>query len=259
MAGPGEPPAESPAERSAESLSGPSAESPAGPPAESLAGAPAESSAGVRAGASAESSAGAQVPPSVLRSWDQAEARLFPLVMAQPEVYEQALGLVRQLLERLRETCPDLPALLAAHERGADLVADVPAAEAAGGFGARAEVIAAAACAMRYRELVALITARRRVAALDRARADGLAWTVVEESGSQDRAPYVPYQRVEAEVGSGRAVIVSIGPDETLSRAVYRLDAGRVDIASGALSIGDELGSYLDPADLAAALRQAQA
>jgi hypothetical protein len=25
------------------------------------------------------------VPPSVLRSWDEAEARLFPLVMAQPE------------------------------------------------------------------------------------------------------------------------------------------------------------------------------
>jgi hypothetical protein len=203
-----------------------------------------------------EPSTEAQVPPSVLRSWDQAEARLFPLVMAQPEVYELALGLVRQLLERLRETCPDVPALLAAHERGADLVADVSVAEAAGG---RAEVIAAAACAMRYRELVALITAQRRVAALDRARVAGLAWTVVEESGSPDRAPYVPYQRVEAEVGSGRAVIVSIGPDETLSRAVYRLDAGQVDVASGALSIGDELGSYLNPADLEAALRQVQA
>lgn len=243
MAGPVEPPAEPPPGEPAE----PPAEPLAGPPAEPLAAMP------------AEPPAGPQVPPSVLRSWDQAEARLFPLVMAQPEVYELALGLVRQLLERLRETCGDLPALLAAHERGADLVADVSAAEAAGGFGVRAEVIAAAACAMRYRELVALITARRRVAALERARAEGLAWTVVEESGSPDRAPYVPYQRVEAEVGSGRAVIVSIGPDETLSRAVYRLDAGQVDLASGALSIGDELGSYLDPADLEAALRQVQA
>jgi hypothetical protein len=247
MAGPVEPPAEpppgEPAELPAEPLAGPLAEPLAAMPAEPPAGVPAEP----------------PVPPSVLRSWDQAEARLFPLVMAQPEVYELALGLVRQLLERLRETCGDLPALLAAHERGADLVADVSAAEAAGGFGVRAEVIAAAACAMRYRELVALITARRRVAALERARAEGLAWTVVEESGSPDRAPYVPYQRVEAEVGSGRAVIVSIGPDETLSRAVYRLDAGQVDVASGALSIGDELGSYLDPADLEAALRQAQA
>ena len=248
MAGPDEPPTEAPSESPDE----PRTESPAGPSAGPQAGSLAEPSAEPLAG----SSAGPQVPPSVLRSWDQAEARLFPLVMAQPEVYELALGLVRQLLERLRETCPDLPALLAAHERGADLVADVSVAEAAGG---RAEVIAAAACAMRYRELVALITAQRRVAALDRARVAGLAWTVVEESGSPDRAPYVPYQRVEAEVGTGRAVIVSIGPDETLSRAVYRLDAGQVNVASGALSIGDELGSYLDPTDLEAALQRARA
>lgn len=255
MAGPDEPPTEAPSESPDE----PRTESPARPPAEPLAEPPAGPQAGPLAEPPAGPPAGPQVPPSVLRSWDQAEARLFPLVMAQPEVYELALGLVRQLLERLRETCPDLPALLAAHERGADLVAEVSAAEAAGGFGVRAEVIAAAACAMRYRELVALITAQRRVAALGRARVAGLAWTVVEESGSPDRAPYVPYQRVEAEVGSGRAVIVSIGPDETLSRAVYRLDAGQVDVASGALSIGDELGSYLDPAELEAALRQAQA
>jgi hypothetical protein len=193
-----------------------------------------------------------QVPPSVLRSWDQAEARLFPLVMAQPEVYELALSLVRRLLERLRETCPDLPALLTASERGGDLVADLAAAVP----GVRDEVIAAAACAMRYRELVALITVQRRLAALDRGRQEGQAWVVVEESGSPERAPYVPYHRVEAEVASGRAVIISIGPDETLSRAVYRLDAGQLDVASGALSIGDELGSYLDPEDLAAALRQ---
>jgi hypothetical protein len=65
----------------------------------------------------------AGVPPSVLRSWDEAEARLFPLVMAQPELYQQALGAVQRLLGWLRETCHDLPALLAAHERGGDLLA----------------------------------------------------------------------------------------------------------------------------------------
>jgi adenylosuccinate lyase len=31
-----------------------------------------------------------QVPTAVLRSWDQAEARIFPLVKARPEVYERA-------------------------------------------------------------------------------------------------------------------------------------------------------------------------
>jgi hypothetical protein len=174
-------------------------------------------------------------------------------VMAQPELYQQALGAIQQLLGRLRETCQDLPALLAADERGGDLLegAEVP--------GVRPGLVAAAACATRYRELVAELAAAARLAALARAREQGLSWTVVEESGQADRAPYVPYQRVEAEVGSGRAVIVSIGPDETLSRAVYRLDAGQIDVASGALRIGDPLGSYLDPDECAAALHRTQA
>ena len=193
------------------------------------------------------------VPPSVLRSWDEAEARLFPLVMAQPELYQQALVAIQRLLGQLRETCQDLPGLLAAHERGGDLLAgaEVP--------GIRPALIAAAACATRYRELVAQLAAAARLEALARARAQGLSWTVVEESGQPDRAPYVPYQRVEAEAETGRAVIVSIGPDETLSRAVYRLDAGQVDVASGVLRIGDPLGSYLDPDECAAALRRTQA
>ena len=193
------------------------------------------------------------VPPAVLRSWDEAEARLFPLVMAQPELYEQALGAIQRLLERLRETCQDLPALLAAHERGGDLLegAEVP--------GVRPGLIAAAACATRYRELVAELAAAARLAALARAREQGLSWVVVEESGSADRAPYVPYQRIEAEVSSGRAVVVSIEPDETLSRAVHRLDEGQIDLATGGLRIGEPVGSYLDPDAFAAALQQARA
>jgi len=199
------------------------------------------------------------VPPSVLRSWDEAEARLFPLVMAQPELYKQALGMVRQVIARLRETCPDLPALLAAHERGEDLVADLDNDTAAAVPGIRPALIASAACAMRYREIVALMAAQGRLAALARARAQGLSWAVLEESGQADRAPYVPYQRVEAEVGSGRAVVVSIGPDETLSRAVYRLEEGQVDVTSGALRIGDQIGSYLDHGEFEAALHRLRA
>jgi len=199
------------------------------------------------------------VPPSVLRSWDEAEARLFPLVMAQPELYQQALGMVGQVIARLRETCPDLPALLAAHERGGDLVADLDDDTAAALPGIRPALIASAACAMRYREIVALMAAQGRLAALARARAQGLSWAVLEERGQADRAPYVPYQRVEAEVGSGRAVVVSIGPDETLSRAVYRLEEGQVDVTSGALRIGDQIGSYLDPGEFEAALHRLRA
>ena len=193
------------------------------------------------------------VPLAVLRSWDQAEAKLFPLVMAQPELYERALAMVGVLAAQLRETCPDVPALLAAHERGAAL------AEGAEVAGVRPELIAAAACATRYRELVTAGAARRRLAALARARDEGLAWAVVEESGDEARAPYVPYQRVEAHVPTGRAVIVSVEPDETLSGAVRHLDAGELDLVTGGLRVGEPLGSYPDAGALAQALDQARA
>ena len=207
-------------------------------------------------GASDEQADGQDVPLAVLRSWDQAEARLFPLVMARPEAYQQAVSLISELAGRLRETCPDLATLIAAHQRGGDLATS----ELAGGrdIGIQPELIAAAACAMRYRELVASRAAQGRLAALARAREQGLTWVVVEETGSADRAPYVPYQRVEAEVSTGRAVVVSIEPDETLSRAVHRLDEARIDPVTGAVEVGEAVGSYLDPDEFTAALQRAR-
>ena len=184
------------------------------------------------------------VPAAVLRSWDQAEAKLFPLVMARPDAYERALRMIAELAARLRDTCPDVPALLAAHNTGADLVT-----EPAVGIGP--ELVAAAACAMRYRELVTTGAAQRRLAALAKARDQGLEWTVVEENGDPARAPYIPYQRVEAHVRSGKAVIISVEPDETLTRAVHRIDAADLDLATGVLRAGAELGSYAS-ADAAA-------
>jgi hypothetical protein len=200
-----------------------------------------------------------EIPRAVLRSWDEAEARLFPTVMARPDLYQQSVSLIQRLLGLLRETCPDLPSLLAANERGGELVADLsPDLAGETDAGIRPDLVAAAACAMRYRELVASLAARGRLAALAAARDHGQAWAVVAESGSPDRAPFVPYQRIEAEVATGRAVIVSIEPDETLSRAVHRLDEGQIDLVTGGLRIGEAIGSYLDPDAFAAALRAAR-
>jgi len=196
------------------------------------------------------------VPLAVLRSWDEAEARLFPQVMARPDVYQQAVSMISQLAARLRETCPDLASLIAEHERGGELAtSELPGMRAAG---IHPDLVAAAACAMRYRELAATRAAQGRLAALARAREQGLTWAVVEESGSADRMPYVPYQRVEAEVASGRALVVSIEPDETLSRAVHRLDECRIDLVTGGLEVGQPIGSYLDPDEFTAALERAK-
>jgi len=189
----------------------------------------------------------AVVPAETLRSWDEAEARLFPLVMSRPEAYQRALLLIQDVLGRLRDSAHDIPALLAESGRGAAL-----AAEATSGgpddrdflTGIRLDLIAAAACATRYREVRAALADRERAAALAGARARGESWAVIEESGDQARVPYLPYHRIEAHVPSGRAVIVSIEPDETLSRPVWRLDEAALDPATGRLSVGAEIGSY---------------
>src|SRR5215470_17902023 len=74
------------------------------------------------------------VPAEILRSWDAAEARLFPLVMARPEEYERSLAMIDVLLGWLRSQCLDVPALLAQSARGGAIVADA-AAELSGGQG----------------------------------------------------------------------------------------------------------------------------
>src|SRR5258708_1357298 len=74
------------------------------------------------------------VPAETLRSWDAAEARLFPLVMARPEEYERSLALIQVLLGWLRSRCQDVPGLLAQSARGAAIVtaaADALSAERA--------------------------------------------------------------------------------------------------------------------------------
>ena len=211
---------------------------------------------------------GNSVPAETLRSWDAAEARLFPLVMARPEVYERSLAMIDVLLGWLRSRCPDIPALLVQSARGGAIVASA-AAELSGdqgeprldqgglAAGVRGDLIAAAACAMRYRELVAENAARGRRDALAAAGTRGESWAVIEETGDQARAPYLPYQRVEAHVPSGRAVIISIEPDEMLN-AVWRLDEATLDPATGGLAIGPEIGSYDSAGELDEALARAR-
>ncbi len=194
----------------------------------------------------------AEVPAETLRAWDAAEARLFPLVMARPEEYERSLTVIGAVLGWLRGRCQDVPALLAESARGAAILTD-----AAADPGPRGDLIAAAACAMRYRELVAASTARGRLAGLARAAEGGEDWAVVEESGDPARAPYLPYHRVEAHVPSGRSLVISIEPDEEL-RAVWRLAEGELDLATGRLAVGAEIGSYGSATELDDALARAR-
>ncbi|GEM_PF-766327 len=242
----------------------------------------------------------ADIPPEVLRRWEQAEARLFPLIMSHPGEYERAVRAVQRVRDMLRVTCPDVPALLAVgrapagpgpdpgspghgagspghavgdpgHAAGHPGLAEAPA-------GLPADVVLAAACASRYRELVAEQAARSRrdrfaeavrAAAGEpgagrapggrRAPSGPAAWATVEQSGDRESLPYRPYQRVEAHLPSGRAVVVSAVPDETLSRVAWHLDEAALDPADGSLAVGRRIGSYPTAAACEASLALAKA
>jgi hypothetical protein len=178
------------------------------------------------------------VPQHIRRAWEEAEARLFPVVMVRPDLYERSLTLVRLTVDALRRECPDTASLVAQVDRADTLVAAVAAGAALATEELHLGLVASAAFAMRYRELVAERDRRARLARLTHAREEGVGWILAEETGAEEHALAVPYWRVEVHVPTGAALLLSIEPDETLSRPVYRLEAGRMDLATGRLELG---------------------
>ncbi len=175
----------------------------------------------------------APVPAATAASWQQGQARLFPAVMTRPDIYQRAVTLVRFTLDRLRELGPSTGALLTADATGAELVTQVVEERGLSSFELDLGLIAQAALAMRHREVLAEQAAARRVRTLHEAREQGRSWVVLEEDGSSPGDPFVPYHRLEAEVSTGRALLVTASPDEEFRASVHEVLPVQVDLASG--------------------------
>lgn len=85
------------------------------------------------------------------RRWRAAEAQLYPLIVADPDLYQAAVELVVQARGVLRDQCATVADLLAA--RADDVLAGCPSAAAVRAQGFDPQVAFAAACAQRQREL----------------------------------------------------------------------------------------------------------
>jgi hypothetical protein len=64
---------------------------------------------------------------------------------------------------------------------------------------------------------------------------------VVEETGSPEGDPFLPYSRIEVEAGTGRAVLVTTVPDDDYRGVVHQVRAVRLDLGTGA--VGSEPGA----------------
>ncbi|MGH8822878.1 MAG: hypothetical protein ACRDVN_00160 [Jiangellaceae bacterium] len=95
------------------------------------------------------------IPPDAVARFTAAEARLYPLVIVDPEAYERAVTLTGLLLTDMRSTCPDVDAVLRRREALLRLLTE-PTDEARPSIvGLNPETLVDAASALRCRELQA--------------------------------------------------------------------------------------------------------
>jgi hypothetical protein len=167
--------------------------------------------------------------------WRQADERLYPIVMIDPERFRQIVSVVRIASDQLAsETCLD--DLVEARRRGQAVVSQ--AAEAVGIPLAQVgdiELVADAAFHLRHRELTAQLRRRAAADAIAAARARGDTWVVVRESGTDQPAAVQPYERVEMRVDDGLALRGWIDVDPHTFAPVHGLEELRLDRNTGAM------------------------
>jgi len=180
----------------------------------------------------------------LVAGWRAAEARLYPLVMAQPELYERYLAVVRAVADDLRSA--RTPEQLAEAFGGrAAILESVVASKGFASEGLDLELVAQAAFGLRYQEVVMEVQredAFRRVREAGRA---GLPWVVLHETAGAAGPFAAPYDRLEMHVPSGVGIhaFVELGPE--MDRPRFGVEVLKLDPRTG-----DRVSDKGPPAEL---------
>jgi hypothetical protein len=194
--------------------------------------------------------------------WHQAEGRLYPLAMVDPDAYQRAIRLVAGVLDELRRDVHSYDELAVAETRATDIVIGV--AESAGvGLGAVAPAdVFDAACAMLDRELAQQLLLQRRLSALSAAAEADQGWLDLPGRPQLGERGGIPELRVF--VATGAAIHTSIDYDPDTGSTRYLVTPVRVDLVTGDVlgpgTISGEVRTVADPdawAALAARLGRA--
>lgn len=138
--------------------------------------------------------------------WRSAEDRLYPVAMSDPGSYRHGLAAVQALVAQLRRTAHTDEDLLAAEADPAALVATLPADRPP----LPADLLVAAACSARHREIAAAEAEARRAEAVAAARAAGRDWVTLE--GPERAADLVGGAAVGLHLPSGRTLVAGVDP-----------------------------------------------
>jgi hypothetical protein len=166
---------------------------------------------------------------AVVASWAQAEDSLYAPLLADPQGYERVVRLVGSLAAYLRTQVTDLPGLVDASDRGAQLVIDVVPDAALPWMPLEAAL--RAACAMRYREIRVTMQRDHRAATLRDAVRAGALWVRIVDPGSGLAPRVAPALLVH--LPSGHAIQCATEMDPETGGARFTARPVVVDLTSG--------------------------
>ena len=167
-----------------------------------------------------------------LRKWRTAEQRLYPLTLAWPEGFERHVSIVRAVADHLASV-RTVEELLDAYDNWESITWAAVAESLMRAQGLDLELPAAAAFNMRYREITAQTRRDEIVRRIERARAGGDRWVLIEETHSPTGIPYPPWRRMEMHQPEGKGVHQWV--DESLDAAgvEYGVEVVNLDPVSG--------------------------
>jgi hypothetical protein len=166
---------------------------------------------------------------AAIAAWRRAEARVYPSVMVNAELYQQYIGVVRAVAEELRDVRGEDDLVAAWHERR-DVVKEVVARSAPPMLGLMdKEAIRDAAFCHRHREITREQGKALAAERLERARRDGAAWVVLFD----DVTPLGSH-RLEMHVASGRARHAASELPLDATRPKFTLEVVHLDPRDGA-------------------------
>ena len=154
---------------------------------------------------------------AVMAGWARAEASLYGPLLADPQAYERVVTLVGAVVTHLREAVGDVPGLIAASRRGAELAGEVAPDAALPWVPLDAAV--RAACAMRHRELLMIEEQENRRERLAEGLASGAPWVRIIDPGSSAVAAVAPALLVH--LASGMAIRCTTEMDEATGGARF--------------------------------------
>jgi hypothetical protein len=166
---------------------------------------------------------------AAVAAWRRAEARIYPSVMLNADLYQQYIGLVRAIAELLEDVRTE-DELVAAWNERRELVQEAVSRSTPSMLALMdREAVRDAAFCHRHREITreqGKVLARQR---LERARIEGAEWVVLFE----DVTP-LGSQRLEMHVASGRALHSSSDLPLDASTPSFTLQVVQLDPADGA-------------------------